>query len=96
MIQLFNLSVINHINGTFDDGTECYLQCGNDAQNAIAYEHKEGYIYWCMCVDENLVTFKLVEVMLDKEMNVVADFTHECKTVQGMINHIRFNMEALK
>ena len=96
MIELFNLSVINHINAMYDDGTEVYLHCTNDSQNGIQFDHENGSIIWAMGINIETNRYTLTEVHCDTDFNPEVDFLTEHITIGHMlervittINHLR-------
>lgn len=96
MIQLFNLSVINHINSLFEDGTEVYLACSNDSQNGIQFDHENGSIIWAMGVSEDLSHFVLIEVHCDTDFNVEIDLTTKHDSIKHMLEVILYTINQLK
>ena len=69
MIQLFSLSLIRYINAQFDtnEEAEVFLSDSNDSQNAIAFSHDSGIIYWSVGIDVESNKVELKTVYLDSD-----------------------------
>lgn len=98
MIQLFSLSLIRYINSQFDTEkeTEVFLADSNDSQNAIAFNHETGIIYWSVLVEVETNQVKLTTVYLDTEYNLEFEETKNYDTLKSVIETILFQINKLK
>ena len=98
MIQLFSLSLIRYINSQFDTEkeTEVFLADSNDSQNAIAFNHETGIIYWSVGVEVETNQVKLTTVYLDTEYNLEFEETKNYDTLKSVIETILFQINKLK
>lgn len=98
MIQLFSLSLIRYINSQFDTEkeTEVFLADSNDSQNAIAFNHETGIIYWSVWVEVETNQVKLTTVYLDTEYNLEFEETKNYDTLKSVIETILFQINKLK
>ena len=98
MIQLFSLSLIRYINSQFDTEKEAevFLADSNDSQNAIAFNHETGIIYWSVGVEVETNQVKLTTVYLDTEYNLEFEETKNYDTLKSVIETILFQINKLK
>lgn len=98
MIELFSLSLIRYINSQFDTEKEAevFLADSNDSQNAIAFNHETGIIYWSVGVEVETNQVKLTTVYLDTEYNLEFEETKNYDTLKSVIETILFQINKLK
>lgn len=98
MIELFSLSLIRYINSQFDTEKEAevFLADSNDSQNAIAFNHETGIIYWSVGVEVETNQVKLTTVYLDTEYNLEFEETKNYDTLKDVIETILFQINKLK
>lgn len=96
MIQLFSLSLINYINSRFEVGTEVYLSDSNDSQNAIAFSHEYGNIYWSVGVELESNKVVVNTVYLDTDYNKEFDETQKYDTLKQVVETIIYQINKLK
>lgn len=98
MIELFSLSLIRYINSQFETEKEAevFLADSNDSQNAIAFNHETGIIYWSVGVEVETNQVKLTTVYLDTEYNLEFEETKNYDTLKSVIETILFQINKLK
>lgn len=96
MIQLFALSLINHINSKLEIGTETFLNCSNDSQNAIAFSHESGNIYWSVGVELDSNKVIVNTIYLDTDYNKEFDETQKYDTLKQVVETILYQINKLK
>lgn len=98
MIELFSLSLIRYINSQFDteNEAEVFLADSNDSQNAIAFNHENGIIYWSVGAEVETNKVKLTTVYLDTEYNLEFEETENYDTLKAVIETILFQINKLK
>lgn len=98
MLELFSLSLIRYINSQFntEKEAEVFLADSNDSQNAIAFNHEHGIIYWSVGVDVESNQVELKTVYLDTEYNLEFEETEKYATLKGVIETILFQINKLK
>lgn len=98
MIELFSLSLIRYINSQFntEKEAEVFLADSNDSQNAIAFNHETGIIYWSVGVEVETNQVKLTTVYLDTEYNLEFEETKNYDTLKSVIETILFQINKLK
>lgn len=98
MIELFSLSIIRYINSKLDslNGVEVYLSDSNDSQNAIAFTHESGIIYWQLSV--NVETNKVVceTIYLDTDYQKEFDERTEYDTLKTVVEKMLYQINQLK
>lgn len=98
MVELFSLSLIRYINSQFETEKEAevFLADSNDSQNAIAFNHETGIIYWSVGVEVETNQVKLTTVYLDTEYNLEFEETKNYDTLKSVIETILFQINKLK
>lgn len=96
MIQFFSLCVINHINSKLEQPVEVFLKDSNDSQNAIAFQHKTGVIYWVLGADIETNLFTLQSVYLDTDYNQEFDETENYGTLKQAIGKMLYQINQLR
>lgn len=98
MIQLFSLSLIRYINAQFDtnEEAEVFLSDSNDSQNAIAFSHDSGIIYWSVGIDVESNKVELKTVYLDSDYNMEFEETEKYDTLKDVIETMLFQISQLK
>lgn len=98
MVELFSLSLIRYINSQFntEKEAEVFLADSNDSQNAIAFNHEHGIIYWSVGVDVESNQVELKTVYLDTEYNLEFEETEKYATLKVVIETILFQINKLK
>ena len=98
MIEFFSLSVIRYLNAKLDNeaGVEVYLADSNDSQNAIAYTHANGSIYYHMTADIARGVFILTSIYLDTDLQIELDEKTESDNIQALIDVMLYQINQLK
>lgn len=98
MIELFALSVIRYLNSQLDNesGVEVHLADSNDSQNAIAFTHAHGTIYYHLSVDVAREVFILNSIYLDTDLQIELDEKTESDNMSSLIKTILFQINELK
>lgn len=98
MIELFSLSIIRYMNSKLDslNGVEVHLADSNDSQNAIAFTHESGIIYWQLSV--NVESNKVVceTIYLDTDYQKEFDERIECDTLKTVVEKMLYQINQLK
>ncbi|WP_459566842.1 hypothetical protein [Enterobacter hormaechei] len=98
MVELFSLSLIRYINSQFntEKEAEVFLADSNDSQNAIAFSHDSGIIYWSVGIDVESSKVELKTVYLDSDYNMEFEETEKYVTLKDVIEIMLFQISQLK
>lgn len=98
MIELFSLAVIRYLNAQLDNeaGVEVYLADSNDSQNAIAFTHAQGTIYYHLSVDVAREVFILTTIYLDTDLQIELDEKTESDKMSPLIKTMLYQINELK
>lgn len=98
MIELFSLSVIRYLNAQLDNeaGVEVYMADSNDSQNAIAFTHAHGTIYYHLSVDVARGVFILTSIYLDTDLQIELDEKIESDKMSSLIEKMLYQINQLK
>lgn len=98
MIELFSLAVIRYLNAQLDNeaGVEVYLADSNDSQNAIAFTHEHGTIYYHLSADVAREVFILTTIYLDTDLQIELDEKTESDKMSTLIKTMLYQINELK
>ena len=96
MVEFFALSVIRAINAQLPIETETFLKPDVDAQNAIAFEHEHGFIYWQVSASLESSKIVVLELHLDKNYDLQLEHSNEYDTINDVIETLVKQITQIK
>lgn len=96
MVEFFALSVIRAINSRLPIDVETFLKPDVDAQNAIAFEHEQGFIYWKVSASLETNIINVTEIHLDENLNLIVEVYSQYATINNVIETLVNQIKLIK
>lgn len=96
MVEFFALSVIRAINAQLPIETETFLKPGVYAQNAIAFEHEHGFIYWHVSASLETNMINVTEIHLDENLDLTFEVSNQYATIKNVIETLVNQIKLIK
>lgn len=96
MVEFFALSVISAINSQLPIETETFLKPDIDAQNAIAFEHEHGFIYWQISASLETNLINVTEIHLDENLDLNVEVSNQYATINNVIETLVNQIKLIK
>lgn len=88
MLQFFAQSVLSEIVGRVLLPDSTTLKLSPDSENAIVFETVDTFFYWQLSVNIETNQYELLEVILNKNLDVKSDQCYYYLTVNEALDHI--------